>query len=301
MVSLDAIDAPELTVPAPAFLDSIARHGVLEPLLVQKRERRYKLMAGRRRLAAARSVGLREAPCVVRRLTDDEARSLATASQAPVDSAASTERLTASVDQGEIASSLSTVLSCADLLGGGLSLLTRSVAVDLIRAETQRAICTLRTASYLQRGIPPASAAVSMRGVVAAVLDAVGPEVRLRGTRLSVRLEVSDDVRVFVDEQCLVSGLTAVVLLLSAGLGDVRGAGLDLTVTSHPGERVTLTISQESVILPSVMLAAANAERPARDSSVTPLVALRQLAEFGGGRARSADWREAHRSPSRCR
>ena len=90
-------------------------------------------------------------------------------------------------------------------------------------------------------------------------------------------------MRVFVDEQCLVSGLTAVVLLLSAGLGDVRGAGLDLTVTSHPGERVTLTISQESVILPSVMFAAANAERPARDSSVTPLVALRQLAEFGGG------------------
>ena len=37
------------------------------------------------------------------------------------------------------------------------------------------------------------------------------------------------------------------------------------------------------MILPSVMFTAANAERPARDSSVTPLVALRQLAEFGGG------------------
>jgi len=44
---------------------SIACYGVLQPLSVRKRAGRYELVAGERRLRAARAAGLEEVPCVV--------------------------------------------------------------------------------------------------------------------------------------------------------------------------------------------------------------------------------------------
>jgi ParB family chromosome partitioning protein len=68
-VSIDAIhanpeqprrefDANELA----ALADSIRRHGVLQPLLVVPRENGYRLIAGERRLRAARMAGLTDVP-----------------------------------------------------------------------------------------------------------------------------------------------------------------------------------------------------------------------------------------------
>jgi ParB family chromosome partitioning protein len=281
-VSLDAIEALDDAAPGPALLESIATHGVLEPLLVQQRDSRYRLVAGRRRLAAARALGLRDVPCVVRRLSDAEWRSLTTLARASSDSETAVTRLEPSFDEGDCARSLSAVLSCVELLSGGVPALTRSVAADMIRAETQRAMCALRTAGYLSRGVPAATTRVAVRRVVAEVVDAVAPEIRLRGSRLTTRVETSDEASVVVDEQCLVSVVTAVVLWLSAGLGDVRGAGLEVRVSSHDNERVTFTIAHESVILPSELLAPAT-RGPVVDSAVAPLMAVRQLAESCGG------------------
>jgi hypothetical protein len=122
-----------------------------------------------------------------------------------------------------------------------------------------------------------------VRRILAGVVDAVGPEVRLRGSRLATRVDVDDEMTIDVDEHSLVSAVAAVVLLLSAGLRNVRGARLDLHVTaSHPG-RVMLTIGQGSVILPNATLAIANGEVPVFESSVAPLVAVRHLAKHYGG------------------
>lgn len=51
---------------------SIRKHGILQPLLVTKREGGYLLVCGHRRLAAARRAGLTEVPCVEKDMTDDE-------------------------------------------------------------------------------------------------------------------------------------------------------------------------------------------------------------------------------------
>lgn len=48
-----------------ALADSIRRYGVLSPLSVRRRKDRYELVAGERRLRAARMAGLDEVPCVV--------------------------------------------------------------------------------------------------------------------------------------------------------------------------------------------------------------------------------------------
>ena len=72
--SVRLIDARTIEVrgdeprPAPTFVDSIKRHGVLQPILVQTRGGRYRLIAGRKRLAAAMAAGLREVPCLVQRV-----------------------------------------------------------------------------------------------------------------------------------------------------------------------------------------------------------------------------------------
>jgi ParB family chromosome partitioning protein len=46
--------------------DSIARHGLLQPLVVRRIAGRYELVAGERRLRAARRAGLEKVPVVVR-------------------------------------------------------------------------------------------------------------------------------------------------------------------------------------------------------------------------------------------
>lgn len=81
-VPLDAIfpnpDQPRKsfdTASLQELADSIAIHGILQPLLVRpgESEGRWQLLAGERRLRAAKLAGLREAPVLVRELSDTEA------------------------------------------------------------------------------------------------------------------------------------------------------------------------------------------------------------------------------------
>jgi ParB family chromosome partitioning protein len=53
--------------------DSIARHGILNPLTVRRSGDGYELIAGERRMRAARLLGLREVPCIVREASDEVA------------------------------------------------------------------------------------------------------------------------------------------------------------------------------------------------------------------------------------
>ncbi|MEH1791868.1 ParB/RepB/Spo0J family partition protein [Nostoc sp.] len=52
---------------------SIKEHGILEPLLVRPQGQEYELVAGERRLRAAKMVGLEEVPVVSKELNDQEA------------------------------------------------------------------------------------------------------------------------------------------------------------------------------------------------------------------------------------
>lgn len=56
---------------------SITEHGILQPLVVRQIDGAWEVVAGRRRLAAARIAGLSDVPCVLRSLTDDEAADIA--------------------------------------------------------------------------------------------------------------------------------------------------------------------------------------------------------------------------------
>ena len=52
--------------------DSIKKYGVLEPLIVTKKDNYYEIIAGERRWRAARIAGIKEIPVVIREYTDKE-------------------------------------------------------------------------------------------------------------------------------------------------------------------------------------------------------------------------------------
>ncbi len=45
--------------------DSVAQHGILQPLTVRQKGERFELIAGERRLRAAKMAGLEEVPCII--------------------------------------------------------------------------------------------------------------------------------------------------------------------------------------------------------------------------------------------
>ncbi len=57
--------------------ESIKVHGVVEPLLVTKKDGYYKIIAGERRWRAAKKIGLKKVPVIVRDYTDQEIMEIA--------------------------------------------------------------------------------------------------------------------------------------------------------------------------------------------------------------------------------
>jgi ParB family transcriptional regulator, chromosome partitioning protein len=77
MVPIDQLD-PNPNQPRQVMGDlselmaSIAEKGIIEPLIVRQRGRRFQIVAGERRYQAAVQVGLREVPVVIRDVDDNE-------------------------------------------------------------------------------------------------------------------------------------------------------------------------------------------------------------------------------------
>ena len=73
------IDAGELPSAASlsALSQSIAAHGILQPLLVRRAGSRYQLISGRRRLAASVGAGITEVPCIIHDISESAAQTIA--------------------------------------------------------------------------------------------------------------------------------------------------------------------------------------------------------------------------------
>lgn len=51
---------------------SISEHGLIQPVVLRKAGKGYEIVAGERRWRAARKAGIKELPCIVKELTDEE-------------------------------------------------------------------------------------------------------------------------------------------------------------------------------------------------------------------------------------
>ena len=65
------------------LISSIQKHGVLEPLLVRRRNGGYELVSGERRFHAAMQLGITELPCIELTVSDQTALEIAAPGNAP--------------------------------------------------------------------------------------------------------------------------------------------------------------------------------------------------------------------------
>jgi len=259
--SVRLIDARTIEVrgedprPAAQFVESIKRHGVLQPILVETRGSRYRLIAGRKRLAAAISAGLREVPCLVQRVDEEQAGQLAEATNLPAQEAAALparQAMPAPVERGsgatdQLAQSLLALASSANLLSGG-SPLTVAVAADLVRAEAARALQLLLASRVLRDEVPVSRMKVPMRTVVDRAMQMTLAERRLRATEVHVLVDGVRDAAVRGDEELLASALAGLLMATVSLVGE-KGGPTTLTASVKDG-RATFAVAQESLSVP---------------------------------------------------
>ena len=293
VLSVQSIDAPLLSDPSPSLIESIKRDGLLQPLLVQQREGTHRLIAGRKRLSAAVAAGLREVPCVVFDVGDDEAERLADASNI------TTKGISHSADAGtneavlhggtELAQSLVTLTACADLLSGAPSELSRAVTGNLIRAEVWRASCLLLATRIVRRELPLARGAISVVALIGRLEQAFLPERQLRSVVFETSSSVPRGSFIAGDEKLLTGALASAMLSTLSWLDGVKDARLTMTAALEPVGHVTFTVSQETVAAPEVWLRRAFdhqwIDRPGGIPAAISMLAVRTVAEAHGGTA----------------
>src|SRR5262245_21971027 len=191
-MDVQTIDSPrpdDGPTPSAAFIDSIKQYGVLQPLLVRSRGGRHVVIAGRKRLAAAVAAGLREVPCLVERVDDDEAQNMAAASNVAATETviprAMPVALPSDLPLGAVAECLTAVASSANLLSPG-STLAQAVAVDLVRAEAARALQLLVAMRVIRGEAVVVRRQVGLRLLLERTLERSAAERRLRGVTLDV-------------------------------------------------------------------------------------------------------------------
>jgi len=286
MVPIAEIDAGDDVVPPVLSLtDSIKRYGVLEPLLVQARDGRYRVIAGRRRLSSAIAAGLQHVPGIVHRVGDDEARLLAAAASLSAAAGADAKAPNLAGVETDVAHSLAAVLSCTALFSDATPRLTKTISIRLIQAEVRRAICALHAVRVLRYGVASDYHLVSCREVLRRVTEIVASDARLCGAVADMSINLADGVVVRADEDLLVHGLAGVALMMATEVTGVDDARMLVSATFDPNDRLTISISQHSVAVPQTwpfLPSSASGDGP-EASRLVPIRALRQTVEAYGG------------------
>jgi len=277
--------------PAASFVESIKRYGVLQPILVQTRGGRYRLIAGRKRLAAAITAGLREVPCLVQRVDEEQAGALAEATNLPAQDAPAAARATVQPPDGtgaieQLAQSLLALASSANLLSGG-SPLTVAVAADLVKAEAARALQLLLASRVLRDEVPVARLKVPIRAAIDRAMQLTLAERRLRGSDVRVSVDTVRDAAVRGDEELLASAIAGLVMA-TVGLVGEKGGATSLSASVKDG-RVIVAVSQESLSVPESWVERTFDAAWPLASAATGTLALvqsaRRIAETHGGQA----------------
>lgn len=272
-------------------MESIKRYGVLQPLLVQQREGAHRLLSGRKRLAAATAAGLREVPCVVFDVGDEEAARLAEAADitiVPPPAQVPAEPDDTSLHAGaDLAQSLATLGACADLLSGSQSDLSRTVVGHLIRAEVWRASCVLHATRIVRKEVAVAKTPASVLGILDRVQEGFLPERRVRAVEFDTISDVPHGTFIAADERMLATAVSCAALATLALLDGLKDARLTISAVPEPPGHVTFAVSQDAVSVPDVWSARAFdrewADRSGGIPAMVSMLAVKQTAEIHGG------------------
>jgi hypothetical protein len=277
LVPVDQIEQIEpiedQTPPGDALTKSIAAHGVLQPLLVTKQDSRYKLIAGRRRLAAAIVAGLTSVPCLVHDLSETEAAVLAEAENVRGDRP---ESATGSAVPANIAEILREIASGLVHLERSAALLRRSssgfvfqkTAVDLVAAQAWR---TAWVANAVTLGLGqqrPARRARQLDSIVDRVAQGFEPELRLCGGQLQTNIAASAAIDGALGELAL----TGAILATLSQLEEFIEPSIEVRSTTSDKDFVVVEVLQPHVpVAPDVAQAFVDSAAPAKGHVVVAL------------------------------
>jgi hypothetical protein len=292
-LAIRAIDAPPTEDPATltTLIESVKRHGVLQPLLIQERGGAFILIAGRKRLSAAVAAGLRDVPCLLFDVDDAEAARLAEEANCTVKAPdVRVQPPDTTLHAGaDLSQSFATLTACADLLAGAPSDLSRSVMGDLIRAEVWRAAALLHATRIVRQELPVVRAATAVSRVLERVTMGFLPERQVRALTLHAASSSPNGTLIAADERMLVTALSGAVLATIAVLGNVKDASITLAATSEPAGHVTFFVAQEIASVPEIWASRAFdqtwTDRLGGVPAMMFLLAVRCMADAHGGSA----------------
>jgi hypothetical protein len=272
--------------------ESIRRFGVLQPLLLQERGATFRVIAGHKRLAAAVAAGLREVPCLVHHVGDDEATRIAEAVSVqaitPVTPSPSEDRAEPAMHAGaDLARSLATLTACTELLAGADSELSRAVAGNLIRAELWRASCLLQATRVVRQEVSYAKSAVSVVAIVNHAVQKFSAEGRLRSVEFVAKPEIQRDTFIAGDERLLIGAVSSAVLATLAVVDGTTPVTLTISVAVEPANHVTFAVAQTSIAVSQVWADRAFdtqwVDRPGGMPAVVSMSAVQRVAEAHRG------------------
>lgn len=290
LVAINAIEPPgEINDESiEALVTSVRRHGVLQPIIVQKRKGRHRLIAGRRRLAAAIEAGLREIPCVVHEVGHEEAKALAEAANLrAAETSAAAPLVNTDASGALLEQSLATLMACSTALASVSSTLARGGVTELIRAEAWRAASLALAGRLMRQELFAARTSLSLARFLDGVVDSFGPEFRVR----NVDVEVEATPRgghVAMDAQIAGAWLAQALFATLAVLDGTTGARLRIAAALSDTGELTLSVGQGNVGVAASWASRVFDEswsaRPGGEAALVWALAMNASAEAVGGR-----------------
>lgn len=294
------LDPAVIDAPAPGddgalgeLVDSIRRFGVLQPLLVQNRDGRYRLIAGQKRRRAAMIAGVHRVPCMVHEVSDEDARALGAAANIRSSSERAAAPAPPTVDtSSDVSRSLETLLFCANLVSGVPSELSRGISSDLIGAESWRAFCLVELTRISQHGAAAGRKLVTPRSVIDRVERSFVAESRLRNVAMETSTQIPDGRFVVADEQLLALAISGAVIATMALFDRAGRSAMQVSVQSDAAGKASFVVAQSSVAMPDTWASRAFdkdwTDRPGGAAAVASMLALKRIAEVSGGTAAAA-------------
>ncbi len=176
---------------------SLSELGVLQPLLVRRNAGRYEVIAGTKRLAAAKAAGLAEVPCLLYDADDQQAQRIKQATNVHGDRAveSTNERILMKAVFPLLGQSLHTIQASLQSLQSlpsktdGTNTQRERIAGDLIRAEAQKAARLAWSATLINFTPRLSPADFDAADVLEQVLRACREERHLAGVKLDKRIQ----------------------------------------------------------------------------------------------------------------
>ncbi len=240
---IEEVEATDAATPA-VLVESIRGVGVLQPLLVNEHHGRYRLIAGRTRLRAARAAGLATVPCLVHRATSEEAEALAAAEALGAPTPVAEPERVSAPHRDDLIDALSTEARAIDaaerLLAGGAQDLAWRSARDLIAAHARRAAWLIRATRIVDEQGERTRGRDPLGATVARVVEQLEPESRLTGIDVRARL----DDRAYaarIGSDTLVAGFVGAIVSLAPWDGPAHQEPV-VVAANHAGDTLVVEI-----------------------------------------------------------